>query len=309
MKRNYLIALVVFLFSLCGVFVNKFYSKNTQYKLASYKLSECLAQTPLKDFMKHKGVIVKDVNGFYVILNGKDDCVSYTIFTSKQWEPHVQNALKRLVKPGHKVLTLGGHIGYHALLISKIVGETGKLFVFEPNPESLKFLKANMAINDVKNCTIYPMAAFSHKTSLSFNAIIDGNTGSSHVDRKQNVPDNSENYITVDAINLDSMPEIDSIDILQMDIEGAEYEAVIGAQKLIDNSPNLIVIQEYSPAWLKDIDSYLKFWRSRGYCIAQIRNSDLIEMTDDELKKTSNQIDIVLCKNLQDVLKKFSSLQ
>lgn len=82
-----------------------------------------------------------------------------------------------------------------------------------------------------------------------------------------------------------------------MDIEGAEAEAVYGMQELIDKSPNLIVMQEWSPTWLNDTKKYLDFWRSRGYKIAQIHEDyTIVEMSDSELIN-SPQIDIILAKD------------
>ena len=254
---------------------------------------------------KYKGVLVKDKNGFDMLLVRDDDSVTRLMVEDNEWEPHLQNAFRQIIKPKAKVLVLGGHFGTHVILISKLVGNQGKLSVFEANPNSLKFLNANLVLNNVENTTLYPKAAFSKKTTLSFVALATGNTGSSHIKREE---DNSNtNIITVDAVNIDSIPEIDTIDVLQMDIEGAEADAVYGATKLIDKSPNLIVFQEWTPAWIKDKDSYLNFWRSRGYKIGQITAHDLCEITDEELKN-AEQIDIILAKNLDKIILNFKPM-
>jgi hypothetical protein len=118
---------------------------------------EVLTQPPLK---KLDGVLINDKNGFDLLLMGNDD-VSNIIYDNKQWEPSLQNALKQLVRPGDKALILGAHIGCHALLISKLVDSTGKVSIFEPNPHTLKFLRANLALNNIQNATLFPKAAFS----------------------------------------------------------------------------------------------------------------------------------------------------
>jgi FkbM family methyltransferase len=253
-----------------------------------------------------RGLVINDKNNFDILLMGDKDFVSDIIFEYKSWEDHLQNVLKQVVKPQDKVLVLGAHIGYHAVLISNLVGSKGEVYVFEPNPNTLKFLRANLALNNVTNTTIYPKAAYSKNTSLPFVAFTEGNTGHSHIpylDEKR-----TDNFITVDAVSIDTVNQIKSIDVLQMDIEGAEVQAVYGAQRLIDNSPNLIVLQEWCPKFIDgDIDQYLKFWRSRGYEIAQITGVGLKKMDDEQLK-ASELIDIILAKNLQDIIVNFSSL-
>jgi FkbM family methyltransferase len=258
-------------------------------------------ESELAPFTNHNGIIIKDKNGLDILLMSNDD-VSKIIFLNKEWEPHLQNAIRQLVKPGDKVVSLGGHIGAHALLISKVIGSAGKLFVFEPNPNTLRFLKANFDLNNVKNASIYEKAAYSENTKIQFFAKKDGNTGTSHIQRStQNNEDDKASELTeLDAVSLDSIGEIDKIDVLQMDVEGAEWDVILGAKKLIDNSPNLLVLQEWSPFWLKDVSMYLSFWRERGFKIAKITKTGLEEMTDEELK-SSDQCDILLTKDLENI--------
>jgi FkbM family methyltransferase len=280
-------------------------ARQTEVVLAPVNNCEVDTQQPLDKFA---GILVNDKNGFDLLLMG-NDLVSKDIFRNKQWEPHLQNALTQLVKSGDKALILGAHIGCHSLLISKLVGAEGKVSIFEPNPHTLKFLRANLALNNIHNTILFPKAAFSKNTTLQFVATINGNTGASHVQREGD-DDNHPELITVPAVSIDSIKEIKTIDILQMDVEGIEPEAVYGATRLIDNSPNLIVFQEWSPFWMKDVDSYLNFWRSRGYSIAQITTTGLKELTDEQLKAVTivSQIDIILTKKLDQAISNFKPL-
>ncbi|WP_218460722.1 FkbM family methyltransferase [Rickettsia sp. TH2014] len=251
-----------------------------------------------------RGVLIKDKNNLNILLKAKDDVSNY-IADTLEWEPHLQNALRQIIKPRDKVLVLGAHIGIHAVLISKLANE-GQISIFEANPYVLKFLETNLVLNNITNAKIYPKAAFSENTTVSFLAKDTGNTDASHIKRLDTTQ--KEELITVDAVNIDSIKEIQTIDILQMDIEGAEENAVYGAQKLIDRSPNLTVFQEWSPFWMKDIDTYLKFWSSRNYKIVQITLSGgLKELTDEELK-SSGQIDIIMTKDLEKLISNFKPL-
>ncbi len=262
-----------------------------------------------KLYKNTEGVLVKDVNGFNILIDINDDCVSRSILVHKQWEAHLQNAIKKLVHPNDRVLIMGSHIGYHAVLISKIIGEGGKAWIFEANPHTYTFLKANIALNDINNAAIYNKAVFSSNTTLSFNQITKGNTGGSNLfaDYGKSKEPLAFEYtsIPVEAVSIDSMPDISSINVIQMDIEGCESDAVYGAKNLIDNSPSLIVIQEWSTAMIKDMDVYLKFWRSKGYRAARIEDAYLIEMSDEELKVPSH-IDIIWAKNLDQIMSSFN---
>lgn len=291
-----IILLVAFVVSICAV---KNAIVHTKYQLRI--LSKIIPGTT--------GILVLDEDGQEIFLDVQDRVIAGTIIKRGVWEPHVRNLIKQIVQPGQRVIVLGAHVGVHTVLMSRLVGEKGQIYVFEPNPSTLKYLKANILFNPIKNITLYEKAAFSANTELKFIAVgRDVNSGASHIVREDKEFLGEE--ITVQAVKLDSvLPTVDGgFDVLQMDVEGAEAQAVFGAEHIIDNSPNLVVLQEWSPNWMRtDVEKYLKFWRDRGYRFAKITADQLIEISDDELKN-SPQIDIIISKNLDQVMTNFKPL-
>lgn len=59
-----------------------------------------------------------------------DGTVSATISNSGTWEPNYISLIGVLVKPGNYVMNLGSQSGLEALVMGKIVGSKGKLFIF-----------------------------------------------------------------------------------------------------------------------------------------------------------------------------------
>ena len=59
--------------------------------------------------------------------------------------------IKRNVKKNDVVIDLGAHIGYYTLMMAKLVGESGKVFAFEPEPRNLVLLKKNIKVNCYNN--------------------------------------------------------------------------------------------------------------------------------------------------------------
>jgi len=60
------------------------------------------------------------------------DWMSQRSFIYGSWEPEVQQAFGGLVREGRRALDIGAHIGYYTLLLSKLVGNSGKVIAFEP---------------------------------------------------------------------------------------------------------------------------------------------------------------------------------
>lgn len=54
------------------------------------------------------------------------------------YEPDVVAAMRAYVKQGMTAVDCGAHIGYFTLLLVKLVGETGKIYAFEPLPKTMR---------------------------------------------------------------------------------------------------------------------------------------------------------------------------
>jgi len=66
-------------------------------------------------------------------------------FHGRQHQSRSLGLLQALARMGDAVLDVGGHIGYTGVYLAKLVGPTGKVYVFEPGPNNLKYLRQNAA--------------------------------------------------------------------------------------------------------------------------------------------------------------------
>jgi FkbM family methyltransferase len=184
-------------------------------------------------------------NGFACqgALKGYRMCTDWNRFRSfvyGTWEPEVTSAVTLTVKPGMTVIDIGAHIGYYSLLFAKCVGPTGRVFSFEPLPENLAMLRRNVQLNRLSNVQCFASALFSSKRELSL-AVPDEspNSGDGSV-----IHDRGRKHILVSAITLDSFCASGKIqpDVLKMDIEGAEYDVLVGARDTISRCrPKLLI--------------------------------------------------------------------
>jgi FkbM family methyltransferase len=75
-----------------------------------------------------------------------------------RWEPGAQAIYRRFVKPGDTVYDLGANTGLHSLLFSRLVGDSGQVFVFEPVPTNIDLIDSTIKLNGIRNITIIPKA-------------------------------------------------------------------------------------------------------------------------------------------------------
>lgn len=168
------------------------------------------------------------------------DWSRYRSFVYGTWEPKVSEVVAGVVKKGMTVIDVGAHIGYYSLYFAKCVGPTGRVFSFEPVPENLALLRKNIQLNQISWIEVLPNAVYSCTKDISFA-----------------VPSESENsgegslthgcgggQILVHAVSLDSFCSSSDIrpDLIKMDVEGAELEALLGAKNTIDRCrPKLLI--------------------------------------------------------------------
>jgi hypothetical protein len=95
------------------------------------------------------------VQGHEMMLDSMD---SLNLSVSGTYEPFQTSLVKQWIKPGNTVLDIGANIGYYTLIFAKLVGTSGRIFAFEPEPNSFMILSEIVARNNYTNVTRYQKA-------------------------------------------------------------------------------------------------------------------------------------------------------
>ncbi len=86
---------------------------------------------------------------------------SYRLYRKSRWEPDVTYFMKKHVKGD--VIEIGAHIGFHTIILSKLVGDSGRVFAFEPSPKTYSCLQKNT--KSYRNIITYQEAVTDGKVS------------------------------------------------------------------------------------------------------------------------------------------------
>lgn len=188
----------------------------------------------------------------YVRLN--DISIGAGIARDKSYETHVSHVLEELLSPGMTFVDVGANIGYFSLLAAARVGPEGRVFAFEPNPANGELLRQSAAANGFEAIIDLRIAAVAEEAGMlrfvtpgvDSNGMIVGLNESAAVD----LP-------AVEAVTLDhALADCDRVDIIKMDIEGAEARAWRGMQSIIRRH-RPVMLFEFSPTLLRrtsDVD-------------------------------------------------------
>jgi FkbM family methyltransferase len=149
------------------------------------------------------------------------------------YEPEKQKALLRFVKPGMVVYDIGAQAGFYTLFFSKLVGQTGRVFAFEPCPYGARFLVDHVRMNRLANVLVLQVAV-SERNGLIAMTIDRG--------RMENrIDDSIDSILMVAALTIDDS-RLPVPDIIKLDVEGAEARVLQGAQKTLREARPVVFV-------------------------------------------------------------------
>jgi FkbM family methyltransferase len=147
-------------------------------------------------------------------------------------------AFEREINPGSIVYDIGANVGYFSLLASVLVGEKGKVFAFEPLPRNIEFLKKHISLNKLTNIEVIEAAVSSQSGEAFFD--LGASTAMGHL--------SDSGKLQVQMVCLDdlvSAGEVTAPDYIKLDVEGAEYDALRGAEAVIDKFHPLLFLDTH----------------------------------------------------------------
>lgn len=156
-------------------------------------------------------------------------------FIRGSYEPAKTEAYLSAVKAGDVVFDVGAHVGYYATIASQIVGETGRVFAFEPHPFLNRFLRRHKQLNRLDNLTIITTTVGDKAGEVRFETRCGLGTG--HLAE--------DGAIVVPMVALDDLTESGELpppNVIKMDVEGAEIRALKGACRTIEKHRPILLV-------------------------------------------------------------------
>lgn len=196
---------------------------------------------------------------------------NHVIKLGASWEEYIHDQFKMYVRPGSVALDIGGHIGTHTLNLSRLVGDNGQVYVFEPQSKMFCELSINMYLNGCKNIKSFHNALGAEEkwikmhippeewTTKFGSTII--NEGHGTVSLDSNVSGDAAKMICLDDLH------IDNISLIKMDVEGFEMEVIRGGKETILRNKPVLIVEIFKDHQLID---RIKEIKSLGYNAAPI---------------------------------------
>ncbi len=170
--------------------------------------------------------------------------IIYPIFKKRQDKYEIE-LLKKNIKKGDVVLDIGANIGFYTKILSNLVGETGKVYAFEPDKKNFNYLQQNAG--HLKNVLLINKAV-SDKTGT----ITLYHSDLLNVDHKTYATENYTSKTEIECVAIDDIIPEHNVDFIKIDIQGYEYFAFQGMKEVLQKNQQLKIITEFYPFGIQE---------------------------------------------------------
>lgn len=173
------------------------------------------------------------------------------LLRDRSYEPAMTKTVTHYLRSGSLFVDLGANEGFFSVIAAKTVGPAGRVLAVEPQARLGPVLAENFRLNGVANIVIEATAISDTAGTQTMYLTPDLNTGASGLERvtKYRVP--TQQVGTTTLSELFRRHGIDRADLVKMDIEGFEHEAVFGSPELFEQRRIRAFALEIHPSILR----------------------------------------------------------
>ncbi len=151
-----------------------------------------------------------------------------------RYEPELTDYIKSTLKTGQVFFDVGANEGFFSVLAGSLVGPTGRIVSVEPQQRLHERLKACFEANGLHNAELKDVAIGNEFGTARIYLTPDTNSGASGFSQITRYACETQEVELIPLKELVKRSGVEAIDLMKMDIEGFEYEAVLGSPELFE---------------------------------------------------------------------------
>jgi FkbM family methyltransferase len=172
--------------------------------------------------------------GSLMYIDTRDVAIARHLLTEGVWEPLETELMKQSIKPHMIFVDIGANIGYYTLLAARLLNGTGKVVAIEPDLGNFRLLSLSVQANAYTN-VIAVQKAVSNRTGRTRLFLDQKNIGIPSLS-EDNITKKGGGSVYVNTVTLDSLLsdlKIEKVDVMKIDVEGAEGLVFEGGRKIL----------------------------------------------------------------------------
>lgn len=223
-----------------------------------------------------------ELNGHRFRLDTRDVGIAHEVLLHGAYESTETLLFAESVPEGGVVLDVGANVGIYTVIAAERVGPQGRVYALEPDPANFSLLCENVALNGYGDRVVVLQKAVADASGQRRLVQHDVNLGLHHLNDDAELEGHWVSSTMVETVSLDGLIEaerLERVDVVKLDVEGAEGLVVDGARRLLA-SERLTVFSEWRPDSLRTLGydpvGLVDRLRRLGFCV---------EVLDEKLKR------------------------
>lgn len=210
------------------------------------------------------------------------------------WEPWTTLALARVIEPGWHCLDVGANQGYFTLIMADAVGEAGRVLAVEPNPQLTELLAHSLEVNGFQGRAEIVNFAASDEDGATLDLVVPAHRGLNASICRTAAGD--DRVVRVRTATLDALTQDWSrVDLIKIDVEGAEEAVWRGMRRMLERSPSVTIIMEINRARYRDPLAFVREIQAAGFALSYIAYDGSVQpLTEEQFMRERPQEDWML---------------
>ncbi len=211
----------------------------------SRELIEMMGRQGLRvSHLNSKTAIVRQLGWFDLYVDKKDGSLGTCLIRDGFWESWITAWMTRNILHDDVCVDVGANMGYYTGLMATCAGRGGLVYAFEPQPMYVDSLLSSIELNGWEHVMVYDKALSDKFGVISLNIPGDMRGSASITIKKFDDKWGEQTSYDVETITLDSL-ELERVDLIKIDAEGAEPEIWRGMQETLKRNPEITVVMEW----------------------------------------------------------------
>lgn len=190
------------------------------------------------------------------------------------YESEKTELLRTAIRPGMTVVDIGVNKGYYSLMAASLLQGRGRVLSFEPSPENCEWIQRSIQANGFECISLFEMALSDRQGEAELNL---GTTSGNHSIMSTSYLRGGDS-ITVQTDTLDNVlraENIEHVDVVKLDVEGAESLVLAGAADTLAKSEDLVLVMDIHPEYGVDPLAIVEDLEGYGFEIRTVTDEPL----------------------------------
>jgi FkbM family methyltransferase len=214
-------------------------------------------------YLGQETVLCRVLGKYLMYADAQETGITPHLCMDGYWESWITVALARTVRPGWYCLDVGANHGYYTLIMADGVGQRGHVAPVEPTPRLASLLRQTLDVNGFPDVAVVAKAA-SRTDGDSVRLVVPPHRSMNA--RLSDVAGPTDEVFDVETVTIDALTrDWPRVDLIKIDVEGAEEAVWEGMELTIEQNPRLVVILELNVDRYEDPRAFLEGIERAGF--------------------------------------------